>query len=490
MNRLKNFITGLSFRYAALALGAAAFLCTGMLVASPFGLAGHVHATTPAAGAASGVLPSFADLAETLGPSVVNVKVTKLQKMELPDMPELPGGPFGDMFKHFFGDQPRNPRQFRSHGAGSGVIIKGDGTILTNNHVIDGAQEITVTLSDKQEFKAGVVGRDPKTDLAVIRINAKGRFIAAKLGDSEALRVGEWVLAVGNPFGLSNTVTAGIVSAKGRVIGAGPYDDFIQTDAPINPGNSGGPLFNTKGEVIGITTAIIPNGQGIGFAIPVNTAKILLPELVAKGRVTRGYLGVNIQNITEDLATSLNLKGNRGALVSEVLEGSPAERAGVKRGDVITAFDKKEIKDSHDLASLVAATPVGKEVPLTITRGGKELSLEVRVGTFGPEEAEGGNKAGESSQGKWGLQFENLSPELARQMGLKHDRGVVVVGVRPGSPAENASLQRGDVVLEVERQPVRNAEDMKEKIEKSSGRETLLLLLRRGEGTFYLVLKD
>jgi len=490
MDRLKNFITGRSFRHAALALGAAAFLCTGMLLASPLGLVGHVHAISPAAVAPSGALPSFADLVETLGPSVVNVKVTKLQKMESPDMPQFPEGPFGDMFRRFFGDQSRDPRQFRSHGAGSGVIVNGDGTILTNNHVIDGAQEITVTSSDGQQYKASVIGRDPKTDLAVLKIDAKGHFVAAKLGDSDTLRVGEWVLAAGNPFGLNNTVTAGIVSAKGRVIGAGPYDDFIQTDAAINPGNSGGPLFNTRGEVIGITTAIIPNGQGIGFAIPVNTAKSLLPELVAKGRVTRGYLGVNIQNLTEELAASLNLKGNRGALVSEVIEGGPADRAGVKRGDVITAFDKKEIKDSHELASLVAATPVNKEVPLRITRDGKELSLMVKVGKLGPEKAEGDSKAGESSQGKWGLQFEDLNPELARQMGLKNDQGVVVVGVRPGSPAENASLQKGDLVLEVDRQPVRSAEDMKKKIEKSTGRDTLLLLLRRGESTFYLALKD
>ena len=236
-------------------------------------------------------------------------------------------GPFGEMFKRFFGDMPRQPHQFKSHGAGSGVIIDADGTILTNNHVVEGAQEITVTLSDKREFKARVIGRDPKTDLAVIRLEAKGRFQAAKLGDSEALRVGDWVLAAGNPFGLTNTVTSGIVSAKGRIIGAGPYDDFIQTDAPINPGNSGGPLFDMRGEVVGIATAIIPNGQGIGFAIPINTAKTLLPELVSKGSVTRGYLGVNIQNITDDLAASLNLKSTKGALVSEVMSrGAPRKR--------------------------------------------------------------------------------------------------------------------------------------------------------------------
>lgn len=488
MNRLKVFLSARRFRYPALCAGAVVLLVAGMLIASSAGFATHVYASPRSVAAAGGAPASFADLAEALGPSVVNVKITKLEKTQFPNMPQMGEGPFGDMFKQFFGNMPRQPHQFKSHGAGSGVIIDGDGTILTNNHVVDGAQEITVTLSDKREYKARVVGRDPKTDLAVIRVEGKGRFPAAKLGDSEGLRVGEWVLAVGNPFGLSNTVTCGIVSAKGRIIGAGPYDDFIQTDAAINPGNSGGPLFNMKGEVVGINTAIIPNGQGIGFAVPVNTAKTLLPQLVAKGSVTRGYLGVNIQNITEDLATSLKLKNKKGALVSEVVPGSPAEKAGVKRGDVIVTCDKKEIEDSRELAAFVATLPVGKQVPLGVVRDGKETSLSVKIAVLKAQEAAG--KAGEEvSQGKWGLQLQDLSPEAAREAGLEPGQGVVVAGVRPGSPAEEASVQSGDIVLEVNRQPVKGVEDMKARIAQSGDKGPALLLIQRGHNTFYLVLK-
>ena len=489
MDKLKNSLSKRRFRYPALFAGAAVLLAAGMLIASSAGFATHVYANPRPVATPGGGPPSFADLAEVVGPTVVNVKITKVEKTQLPHMPQWEDSPFGEMFKRFFGDMPQQPHQFRSHGAGSGVIIDGDGTILTNNHVVDGAQEITVTLNDKREYKARLIGRDPKTDLAVIRIEGKGRFSAAKLGDSEALRVGEWVLAVGNPFGLTNTVTCGIVSAKGRIIGAGPYDDFIQTDAPINPGNSGGPLFNMSGEVVGIATAIMANGQGIGFAVPVNTAKTLLPELVAKGSVTRGFLGVNIQNITDDLAASLNLKSKKGALVSEVVQGSPAEKAGVKRGDVIVACDKKEIADSHELATLVALLPVGKEVPLRLIRDGKETTLNVKIATLEAREAAAGKAGDETPQGKWGLQLQDLSPEAAAEAGLRPDQGVVVVGVRPGSPAEEASLHTGDIILEVNRQPVKGVEDMKARIAQSADKGQALLLIQRGRNTFYLVLK-
>ena len=487
MDKSNSHMKEAGFRYGALALVALIFLFAGMLIASSFGHSAQAEPRQATAGVPPQYLP---DLVEALGPSVVNVKITKVEKAQFPSvMPWAEEGPFGDMFKHFFGDMPRPPRTFKSRGAGSGVIIKSDGTILTNNHVVDGAQEITVTMSDKREFKARVVGRDPKTDLAVIKIDAKEDFVAAKLGDSGALRVGEWILAVGNPFGLSNTVTSGIVSAKGRIIGAGPYDDFIQTDAPINPGNSGGPLFNMRGEVVGIATAIVPNGQGIGFAIPINTAKALLPELVTRGSVTRGYLGINIQNLTEDLAASLNIKGTKGALVSDVLKGSPAEKAGVKRGDVVVAFDGKEIKESHDLPSVVAATPVGKEAPLKVLRDGKELTLKVKVAKLESKEEEAG-KAEAVQEGKWGLQLEELTPERSRQLGLKPERGVLVVDVRPGSPADEASIQRGDVVLEVNRHEVKSVEDMKEKMARAAaGKEGVLLLIQRGKTTIYAVLK-
>ena len=489
MDKLKNYLSTGRFRYPVLFTGAAVLLAAGMLIASSTGFTAHVYANPRPAVAPGGAPPSFADLAEAIGPTVVNVRITKVEKTQLPYMPQWEDSPFGEMFKRFFGDMPRQPHRFRSHGAGSGVIIDGDGTILTNDHVVDGAQEITVTLNDKREYKARLIGRDPKTDLAVIRVEGKGRFSAAKLGDSEALRVGEWVLAVGNPFGLTNTVTCGIVSAKGRIIGAGPYDDFIQTDAPINPGNSGGPLFNMSGEVVGIATAIIPNGQGIGFAVPVNTAKTLLPELIAKGSVTRGYLGVNIQNITDDLAASLSLKSKKGALVSDVVQGGPAEKAGVKRGDVIVACDKKEIADSHELAAFVATLPVGAQVPLRLIRDGKEKTLSVKVATLDTGEAAAGKTADEAPQGTWGLQLRDLSPEAAAEAGLRPGQGVVVAGVRPGSPAEEASLHAGDIILEVNRQPVKGVEDMKARMAQSGQKGPVLLLIQRDRNTFYLVLK-
>lgn len=475
-------------RYPAMAAVAVIFLFGGMLLASSVGTTGRVQATPAATATATGAPLSFADLAEALGPTVVNIKVTKIQKTEAGDAGELQEGPFGDLFKRFFGDNPQLPRKFKSQGQGSGVIVNNDGTILTNNHVVEGASEIVVTLSDKEEHKARVLGRDPKTDLAVIKVDGKGPFKASTLGDSEKARVGEWVIAIGNPFALSNTVTAGIISAKGRIIGAGPYDDFIQTDAPINPGNSGGPLFNMKGEVIGINTAIVPQGQGIGFAIPVNTAKNLLPELVAKGKVTRGYMGVNIQNLTEDLAKSMQLKDTKGALVSEVVQGSPAEKVGVKRGDVIVGFNGRAIKDSHELSSTVAGTAVDKEVPLQIVRDGKQMTLQIRIAKLDSQEPDKPSTE-PASQGKWGLQLQDLTPDLAKQLGAKIQQGVIVAGVQPGSPAEEASIQRGDIILEVNRQPVKSVSDLKEKIDKSRSKDSVLLLVQRGSNTLYLVLK-
>lgn len=284
IERVRGYLKTGNFRYPAMAAVAAIFLFAGLVLASSVKLTPHSQAVTAPPGVTQGAPASFADLAEALGPAVVNIRVTKIQKTGFSGMPDMPDGPFGDMFRHFFGAMPRGPETFKTQGAGSGVIVGADGLVLTNYHVVDGAKEVTVTMSDKKEYKARMVGKDPKTDLAVLKIDGKGSFKATALGDSDRLRVGEWVLTIGNPFGLSNTVTSGIVSAKGRVIGAGPYDDFIQTDAPINPGNSGGPLFNMKGEVVGINTAIIPNGQGIGFAIPVSTVKKLLPELVSRAK--------------------------------------------------------------------------------------------------------------------------------------------------------------------------------------------------------------
>jgi serine protease Do len=443
----------------------------------------HVSTTSPP------VMPSsFAELADKLSPTVVNVKVTKIEKVTFHG-PQIPEGPFGEFFERFFKEMPQTPENHRTQGAGSGVIISQDGYILTNNHVVEGAQEVTVTLADKEEYKAQVVGRDPKTDLAVLKIEAKKTLPSAAMGDSEHLRVGDWVVAIGNPFGLSHTVTSGIVSAKGRVIGAGPYDDFIQTDASINPGNSGGPLFNMSGEVVGINTAIIPYGQGIGFAIPVNTAKPLIPQLVTKGEVTRGYLGVSIQTITPDLAKALKVEEREGALVADVISGSPADKGGIERGDIIIAYDGKAVKDSHDLPPMVAATPVDEEVTVTVLRDGKEHKLPMKVGKLPSEEAKI-EKSVQPAKGKWGLQLHDLNPQIAHQLGLKDEQGVVVVGVEPGSPAAEAGIQQGDVIVEMDRHSVNSVNDIKENIDKSKDKDHVLLLVQRDNGTFYIPLEQ
>ena len=489
IHRVGSYFRTGTFRYPAMAAVAAVFLFSGMLLASSIKLTGYSRAAVaaPLQGSPNS-LPSFADLAEALGPAVVNIKVTKVQKTGFADPSQMREGPFGDMFRHFFGDMPRGGGTHKTQGAGSGVIISADGVALTNYHVVEEASEIVVTFSDKREFKARVIGKDPKTDLAVLKLEGKGSFKAAVLGNSEALRVGDWVLAIGNPFGLSNTVTSGIVSAKGRIIGAGPYDDFIQTDAPINPGNSGGPLFNMKGEVVGINTAIIPQGQGIGFAIPVNTAKTLLPQLVSKGQVTRGYLGVSIQNLTENLASSLNMKSVRGVLVSDVVEGSPADKSGIKRGDVIFSYDGKEIKEGHELSSAVAATPVDRVVSLSIFREGKEMALKVKTGKLASAEAETA-KEEETTKGAWGLTLQDLSPETARSLGLRVSQGVVVAGVEPGSPADEASVQRGDVIIEVNRKPVKSVTEVKRETQKAGDKGLLLLLVQRGNASLYITMK-
>ncbi len=350
---------------------------------SPIG--GGVRTIAVAVVAPAEAPASLADLVEHVGASVVNIKVSKVERMGGANSMEPEGlgqdPPFGNFLEKFFGGRmPQMPREHRQQGAGSGFIVSKDGYIVTNNHVVEGATEVTVTLANQKEYAARVIGRDPKTDIAVVKIDPKETLTVASLGDSDGLRVGEWVVAVGNPFGLRNTVTAGIVSAKHRVIGAGPYDDFIQTDVPINPGNSGGPLFTLQGEVVGINTAIAPEGQGIGFAVAVNMAKTLLPQLKSTGEVTRGYLGVHIQPLTPALAASLHLKEPKGALVADVTTGSPAAAAGLTRGDVIVAFDGKAVAEAGNLPAVVAAAPIDKTVAVQVLRDGSEQRLAVTVG--------------------------------------------------------------------------------------------------------------
>jgi serine protease Do len=413
---------------------------------------------------------SLAPLAKKLSPTVVNIKVVKVEKSG--PFP-IPDGPFGQFFKQFPNMMPQN-RQVQ--GAGSGVIIGKDGEILTNNHVVEGAKEVTVTLSDKEEYTGQVVGRDPKTDLAIVKISPKKPLEAAVMGNSDQLQVGDYVMAVGNPFGLSHTVTSGIVSAKGRTIGAGPYDNFIQTDASINPGNSGGPLYNMNGELVGINTAIIAQGQGIGFAIPINTAKPLIPQLETKGEVTRGFIGVNIQPLTPDLSKALSLGDAKGVLVAGVSSGGPAEKAGVRRSDVIVSYNHKPLEEPRDLSSMVAESPVGKEAVLTVLREGKTQDLKVVVGELDQPHKKAEGQKGRPAAGKWGLMLQDQGG---------NGQGVAVAGVQDGTPAERAGIQEGDVILEVNRHEVHSA---KEAADQMKGSDSLLLLVQRGEGSYYVAL--
>jgi len=439
----------------------------------------------------SGGLPDFVSLAKKMRPVVVNISTTQVSDGR-GGSPEF-GSPFGeddpfnDFWRRFFGGpMPRGPQRQRS--LGSGFFIDGDGSILTNNHVVENASKIVVKLSDDQEYEAKIVGRDPKTDIAIIKIDGKPNLPAASLGDSDKLEVGEWVVAIGNPFGLDSTVTSGIVSAKGRHIGQGPYDNFIQTDASINPGNSGGPLINLRGEVIGINTAIFSRtggNIGIGFAIPINLVKELLPQLRGKGKVTRGYLGVLIQKVTPEIAESLGMEKASGALVANVSKDGPADKAGVKVGDVIVEFDGKEIKDSGDLPILVARTPVGKKARLKVLRDKKEVVLTVAVGELKDEEV----VATAPEKGELGLTVQRLTPQMAESLGLEKSDGVVVTAVEPGSAADEAGIRRGDVILEVDRKAIRNLDEYKKAIAGTRKGRGVLFLVRRGDNTLFLALK-
>jgi serine protease Do len=359
------------------AAGILLFFTVAVLLSSPAGC------TKEEAPEVIGFPRSFAELAEKVRPAVVNISTVTTVRIPGGPFHQFfgPGdkGPFGDFFRKFFGNIP--DQELKQQSLGSGFIVDRDGYIITNNHVVAGAEEIKVKLADGRQFKAKVIGRDPKTDLALIKITAIFENLPVLgLGDSDAIRVGDWVLAVGNPFGLEHTVTQGIISATGRVIGAGPYDNFLQTDAPINPGNSGGPLVNLKGEVIGINSAVVAAGQGIGFAIPSNLAKRVTSQIKETGKVVRGWIGVSIQDMTPELAQALKIKEPRGALISAVNRGGPAETAGIKRGDVIVSFDDKDIKDASSLPPIVADTSPGKNVDVAVIRNGKEMRLKLAVG--------------------------------------------------------------------------------------------------------------
>lgn len=428
---------------------------------------------------------NFTQLAEKAKPGVVNISTVRTIK----------GG--GKVFRHFFGDQfhGKNPfeeffspyldkphRDFKQRSLGSGFIIDKDGYIVTNNHVVAEADQIKVKLADQKEYDATIVGRDPKTDLALIKIEGAKNLKPLPLGDSDSLQVGTWVVAIGSPFGLEQTVTQGIVSAKGRIIGAGPYDDFIQTDASINPGNSGGPLLDLQGNVVGINTAIVASGQGIGFAIPVDMAKKIVAQLKEKGEVTRGWLGVGIQDLTEELAEYYGLDTDEGVLVTQVFEGDPAEKAGIKPNDIIVSVDGQIVNTGRELSSIIANTAVGGKTRITLLRGDKKMTLTATVAKRPDDETKIGQKSPDKSD--LGIQVADLSRERAQQFGLDaEESGVLVIDVDSGSRADQAGLNVGDIIKGINRKKITNLGEYQDVMEKQDKGDPIhLLVMRRNEG--------
>jgi serine protease Do len=433
---------------------------------------------------------SFSTLAETVSPAVVNISTVKTIKGGGPVFRHFYQGPWGDQdpfkdfFDKFFGDEQQ--REFKQRSLGSGFIIDKDGYIVTNNHVIADADEIKVKLNSGKEYDAKIIGRDPSTDIALIKIKADSNYSVATLGDSDALKVGEWVVAIGSPFGLEHTVTAGIVSAKGRVIGSGPYDDFIQTDASINPGNSGGPLINMKGNVVGINTAIIASGQGIGFAVPVNMAKGVIKQLKEEGEVTRGWLGVGIQDINDEMAEYYGLKGKKGVMVSEVFPGDPADKAGIRTKDIILEVNGQKIETSRELTRIIAGFHVGEVVKITAFRDGKEKTFTVKIAKR--EETERVSRGiPHKEQEMFGIGVSNLTPEIARRLNLRETQGVVVTGVQPNSQGEDKGIKTRDIIKEINHQSINTVDDYENAIRKVKKGDTVSMFIKRANSGFFVI---
>ena len=466
MNRLKTFK-----KYAV------SLAMVGIMIGYSF------QAATAAVEAGVQMIPeNFSELAREVRPGVVNIRTEKNMKDGGPVFRHFFGNPFEAPNPHGNGPGPfsgQNPQhEPKQQSLGSGFIIDREGYIVTNNHVVENADKIKVKLSNGKEFDAKVIGRDPKTDLALIKIKGSEDLVPIKMGDSEAIKVGSWVVAIGSPFGLEQTVTAGIVSAKGRVIGAGPYDDFIQTDASINPGNSGGPLLNMAGEVVGINTAIIARGQGIGFAIPINMAQGIVAQLKKDGRVTRAWLGVAIQDLTAEIREYYEAKDQKGVLVTEVYKGNPADKGGIKASDIITAVDGKTVTSARDLSRAIAESPVGKEIPISIVRRGEKQTVHVALSQRKDADLLASRPSNDSNE--FGLQLSELNPETARRLGFsKDEKGVLVTQVAPDSRGYKAGMQQGDVVKEINRKPVNSLEDYYKGMKNVSTGKPIQLLIKR-----------
>lgn len=443
-------------------------------------------------------LPDFSTLAESASKAVVNIATTRMVQPR-----NNPMRRFQEFFKQFqgipgfpeqiFPDVRPTPRE--QHALGSGFVISSDGYIVTNNHVVDGADKIMIILQEGSTgTEAKVIGRDPETDLALLKIKPEEPLTTLQFADSDVLKVGEWVLAIGNPFGLGHTITAGIVSAKGRVLGAGPYDDFIQTDASINPGNSGGPLLNMRGQVVGINAAIIPAGQGLGFAIPSNMAQSIIGQLKSGKDVTRGWLGIQMQGISDDMATALRLPEAKGVLVADVYKGDPADKAGIQTGDVITAVNGHPVPDASALARAVAAIAPGETARLTVLRNGKSHTYDVILSDRSQHTEQlldNDEASSPQSDSDLGLTVRMLRQDEAKALGLDATYGMLITRVTPDSPAGRSGLMRGDVMLEIDRDRIHSPKDFNTAVDKAQRDEQnlIMLLLRRGDHNLFIPLK-
>jgi serine protease Do len=434
---------------------------------------------------------NFSKLAEKAGPAVVNIRTVKTIHRGGPGLRQFQRGPrgrenpFDDFFERFFGENM--PRDFKQPSLGSGFIIDKEGYVVTNNHVIEDADQIKVKLDDDNEFDAEVVGRDPNTDLALLKIESKKDLPVITMGDSDALKIGQWVVAIGSPFGLERTVTAGIVSAKGRVIGSGPYDDFIQTDASINPGNSGGPLLNMKGEVVGINTAIIASGTGIGFAIPVNLAEGIIAQLKSEGEVTRGWLGVAIQDLTTEMAEYYGLKDRKGVLVADVFEGDPADKAGIKAKDIIIEVNDEKIETSRQLTAMIAGLKVGETAKVEVFRNGKSKTFAVELARRNDEKLSARSGRPKHEEEELGIRVTDLTSEMAQRFNLGDTAGVVVVAVESDTRGSEAGVRVGDIIKEINHQVIESVKDYSAAVQEIETGEPVNLFIWRKNAGFLII---